>query len=302
MGCGSWSSADWKKYSSAKISGKRVNDIYSATSIDPKYDPRNIKVRESRDSADHPVTTPIMIGLDVTGSMGDLLDVTANKLGEMVMDILERQPVEGSQIMFCAVGDSICDRSPLQATQFESDIRIASQLTELWFERGGGGNGFESYPLVWYLAANKTKTDAWEKRQKKGVIFTLGDDGFPAKLTKQEIERVFGDHVSEDIDTGALLAQVSRNYDVFHLMILDGRSEQRVNLPAWRKLMGERAIAVTDVMAIPEIIVSLLESVAGKDTEEIINSWDGDTQLAVRNALSGVPARKRSILNSIIKF
>ena len=187
MGYGSWNSADWKKYSSARISGKKVNDIYKATGIDAKYDPRKISFRESLDSADHPVTTPIIIGLDVTGSMSDLLDVTTKRLGEMVKDIIERQPVEGPQIMFCAVGDSRCDRSPLQATQFESDIRIASQLTELWFERGGGGNSFESYPLVWYLAANKTKTDAWDKRRKKGVIFTLGDDGFPEKMLAKEM-------------------------------------------------------------------------------------------------------------------
>ncbi|SFX35349.1 hypothetical protein [Ruminococcus sp. XPD3002] len=302
MGYGSWSSADWKKYSSAKISGKRVNDIYNATKIDKKYDPKYIKVRESFDSADHPVTTPIIIGLDVTGSMSDLLDVTAKRLGEMVKDIIERQPVEGPQIMFCAVGDSRCDRSPLQVTQFESDIRIASQLTELWFERGGGGNNFESYPLVWYLAANKTKTDAWEKRQQKGIIFTLGDDGFPEKLLAKEIEKVFGDYVKEDIDTEALLAQVSRRYDVFHLMVMDRRSESTVKLPKWRELMGERAIAVTDVNAIPEIIVSLLESVAGRETEDIINSWDGDTQLAVRNALGGLPTQKRGALNSIIRF
>ncbi len=302
MGYGSWSSADWKKYSSAKISGKRVNDIYNATKIDKKYDPKYIKVRESFDSADHPVTTPIIIGLDVTGSMSDLLDVTAKRLGEMVKDIIERQPVEGPQIMFCAVGDSRCDRSPLQVTQFESDIRIASQLTELWFERGGGGNNFESYPLVWYLAANKTKTDAWEKRQQKGIIFTLGDDGFPEKLLAKEIEKVFGDYVREDINTEALLAQVSRRYDVFHLMVMDRRSESTVKLPKWRELMGERAIAVTDVNAIPEIIVSLLESVAGRETEDIINSWDGDTQLAVRNALGGLPTQKRGALNSIIRF
>ena len=302
MGYGAWSSADWKRYSSAKITGKKVSDIYSATKIDPKYDPRLIRVRESFDSADHPVTTPIIIGLDVTGSMSDLLSVTAQKLGEMVKDILERQPVEGPQIMFCAVGDSRCDRSPLQATQFESDIRIASQLTDLWFEQGGGGNSFESYPLVWYFAATKTKTDAWEKRQKKGVIFTLGDDGYPEQLLKQEIEKVFGDKVREDIDTASLLAQVSRKYEVFHLMVMDRRNEQVVKLPKWRKLMGERAIAVTDVNAIPEIIVSLLESVAGKDTEEIINSWDGDTQLAVRNALSGLPAGKRRVLSGIIRF
>ena len=302
MGRGSWNSADWKNYSTARISGRKVSDIYNATKIDAKYDPKNIKFRESFDSEDHPVTTPIIIGLDVTGSMSDLLDVTANRLGEMVKDILERQPVEGPQIMFCAVGDSICDRSPLQATQFESDIRIASQLTELWFERGGGGNNFESYPLVWYLAANKTKTDSWEKRKKKGIIFTLGDDGFPEKLLSKEIEKVFGDTVSEDVNTEALLAQVGRKYDVFHLMVMDGRSESIVKLPKWRELMGERSISVTDVNAIPEIIVSLLESVAGKDTEEIINSWDGDTQLAVRNALIGLPTQKRNTSNSIIKF
>ena len=302
MGYGSWNSADWKKYSSARISGKKVNDIYKATRIDAKYDPQKIRFRESLDSADHPVTTPIIIGLDVTGSMSDLLDVTANRLGEMVKDIIERQPVEGPQIMFCAVGDSRCDRSPLQVTQFESDIRIASQLTELWFERGGGGNSFESYPLVWYLAANKTKTDAWDKRQKKGVIFTLGDDGYPEKMLAKEIEKVFGDYVKEDIDTAALLAQVSRRYDVFHLMVMDGRSESTVKLPKWCKLMGERAISVTDVNAIPEIIVSLLESVTGRDTEDIINSWDGDTQLAVRNAIGGLPTRKRSLLNGIIRF
>ena len=190
----------------------------------------------------------------------------------------------------------------MQATQFESDIRIASELTDLWFEKGGGGNHFESYPLVWYFAANKTKTDAWEKRQQKGVIFTLGDDGYPTKLTKPEIERVFGDKAYEDIDTRALLSQVSRKYDVFHLMVMDGRSEQVVKLPKWRELMGERAIAVTDVNAIPEIIVSLLESVAGRDTEDIINSWDGDTQLAVRNALSGLPAQKKGLFNKLIRF
>lgn len=302
MGCGAWSSADWKSYSSSRIKGKTVSDIYKATHIDAKYDPRNIRFRESCDSKDHPITTPVMIGLDVTGSMSDLLDVTAKRLGEMVKDILERQPVEGPQIMFCAVGDSICDRSPLQATQFESDIRIASQLTDLWFERGGGGNSFESYPLVWYFAANKTKTDAWEKRKEKGVIFTLGDDGFPEKLTKAEIERVFGDKVSEDIDTEALLAQVSRKYEVFHLMVMDRRSEQTVKLPKWRKLMGERAIAITDVNAIPEIIVSLLENVAGRDTEDIIKSWNGDTQLAVRNALGGLPARNNKTTDRIIRF
>lgn len=66
--------------------------------------------------------------------------------------------------------------------------------------------------------------------------------------------------------------------------------------------MGERAIAVTDCSAIPQIIVSLLESVAGRDKEEIIASWNGDTQIAVRNALCGLTERKNGIIGKLIRF
>ena len=36
----------------------------------------------------------------------------------------------------------------------------------------------ESYELALYFAAYKTSCDAWEKRQKKGYLFTLGDERF----------------------------------------------------------------------------------------------------------------------------
>ena len=305
MGCGNWTASDWKKYSSSRIAGRNASQIYTANCIDPKYDPKNIDVRESRDSADHANSTPIIIGLDVTGSMNDIREITAKKLGDMVTEILSRKPVSDPQIMFSAIGDSMCDRAPLQATQFESDVRIAEQLTELWFERGGGGNSFESYPLVWYFAANHVSADAWEKRGKKGFIFTMGDDGFPEKLTREEISRVFGDEVREDISVEALYAQICRRYEVFHLELSErwrhGRADARFD--KWKRLMGERVISVSDCSCIPQIIVSLMESVSGRDTEEIIASWDGDTQLAVRNAVSGLSkAPKKGIFGKFIKF
>lgn len=268
MGYGAWKTEEWRSYSSARISGRSVGEIYNARFTDPKYDPKNITMRESCDSADHPISTPIIIGLDVTGSMSNILTVTAQKLGDMVKELLDRRPVEGPQIMFNAVGDSTCDSSPLQATQFESDIRIAHQLTDLWFERGGGGNGFESYPLVWYFAATRTRSDAWDKRRQKGIIITMGDDCFPEYIRADEIERVFGDRVYENVDTRALLDEVSKRYEVFHLMLMQGGSAGQVQPDRWRKLMGERAVIVDDYQRLPQVILSMLEYAGNKQDSE----------------------------------
>ena len=146
MGCGSWTPRDWDTYSKSSIAGKSAAGIYTSRSVKPEFDPKGIPMRESRDSDDHPNSNAIIIGLDVTGSMSDILEGVAKKLNVLVTEILDRKPVTDPQIMFNAIGDAMCDSTPFQATQFESDIRIAEQLTQLYFERGGGGNMFESYP------------------------------------------------------------------------------------------------------------------------------------------------------------
>jgi hypothetical protein len=69
MGGGNWRAEDWKRYSSSRISGRDSSQIYVSREMKPEYNPFNVKVRESRDSAEHPDSTPIRIGLDVTGSM-----------------------------------------------------------------------------------------------------------------------------------------------------------------------------------------------------------------------------------------
>ena len=56
------------------------------------------------------------------------------KLNTLLTEIYEKNPVEDPQVMFVAFGDTTCDRHPLQVTQFESDIRIAEQLNDIYFE------------------------------------------------------------------------------------------------------------------------------------------------------------------------
>ena len=80
MGCGSWTPRDWDNYSKSSIAGKSAAGIYTSKMMKAEFDPKDIPVRESRDSADHPSSNAIIIGLDVTGSMSDILEGVAKKL------------------------------------------------------------------------------------------------------------------------------------------------------------------------------------------------------------------------------
>ena len=287
MGHGSWDINSWKSFSSARVSGKGASGIYTSRGMNPAFDPMNV-VRESRDSSDHPNSTPIILGLDVTGSMSQILEVMAEKIGLVMGEIYKRNPVTDPQILFAAIGDAMCDSTPLQVTQFESDIRIAEQLTSIFFERGGGGNGFESYPLAWHFAANHTQCDNFEKRGKKGYLFTFGDDGFPDVLTKKELRGIFGDFAANDIPVGEVLTQVNRKYEVWHFCMEQGSTYREQDLIKWQNLLGERAVRVRDYQNIPELIVSILELQNGKSKDDVIASWDHSTAVAVKEAISGL--------------
>ena len=302
MGRGSWTSSSWSSFSSARVAGKGTSGIYTSRAMKQEFNPLNV-VRESCDSVDHPESTPIILGLDVTGSMSSILNVMAEKIGLVMGEIYKRNPVPDPQILFSAIGDAVYDRYPLQVTQFESDIRIAEQLTEVYFERGGGGNCFESYPLTWYFAANHTKTDQYEKRGKKGYIFTFGDDGYPEVLTRKEIQEIFGDTVYEDIPTEQILKQVQKKYEVWHFCMAQGGSYRETDFDKWQKLLGERAVRITDYTKIPEMIVAILQMSNGMTKEEVLKTWDKSTAMVLAGSTPGaIKKKEEGFLKKLVNF
>jgi hypothetical protein len=259
MGRGSWTSDAFKTYASNSglLKASSVGDVYKSKRIQFKLDPKGIKIRESRDSPDHPKSTPVIIGLDVTGSMGHLaVEIAKNQLNELITKIYDEKPIPDPQVMIAAIGDSYCDSAPLQVTQFESDIRIAEQLQDVYFEAGGGGNHGESYNLVHYFASKHTEADAF-KRGDKGFIFTIGDEPCLEAITKEQIKTITGDDVTEDIKTKAIIEDAKKNYNVFHLIV---KPRDGSELEEWKDLLGENAVLVKDTTKIPQLIVDLMKA------------------------------------------
>ncbi len=290
MGGGSFNPSAYASFASSTV-GKTTEDIYTSRHMHPDLNPLNVKFRESRDSADNPRSTPLIVGLDVTGSMGILADNIARKgLGTLFTGVLDRKPITDPHVMFMGIGDAYYDQAPLQVSQFEADNRVVEQLTLLYLEHGGGGNNFESYNLPWYFAANHTVHDSMEKRGKRGYLFTVGDEPAPADLTPDQIKCFIGDTV-EPQSTKAMLEMAQRMYDVYHVVILEGdyarHAPERV-LNSWKPLLGQHVIPLADHTKLAETIVSAIEIAEGADASTSAKGWGAGAGV-VLDAVKALP-------------
>ena len=224
MGGGSFTFDSFRDYSMSR--GKTLstdgritsNQVWETTELKETLNPLN-HIRECVDSEEHPNVIPVILALDVTGSMGAACAETAKALG-VIMKSLYNQ-YQDIEIMISGIGDLDYDNAPLQVSQFESDVRIAEQLDNLFMEHGGGGNRYESYTAIWYYARYRTKIDAINKRGKRGIIITMGDERLNPMLPAARLKEVIGDHQLGKTKTPELYDEVSQQFDVFHISIDD---------------------------------------------------------------------------------
>lgn len=247
MGSGLWSALTYHDRAAARAAaGKDVFDYSSDAlasghlKVHQTLDPRGLRFRESRDSDEHPNSNPIIISLDVTGSMGAVCRAIHADLPKLHELLLGHKYIPDPQILFAAVGDATCDAVPLQVGQFESDNRMDQNLENMILEGGGGGQKTESYELMLYVAARHTVTDAWEKRRRKGYLFIIGDEMAYAAVDRQAVAALIGPELEVDLPLDALMAEVRERYHVF--FVLPGgasNGRDRGVLRFWTKLLGE---------------------------------------------------------------
>lgn len=218
------------------------------------------KVRECRFSEEHPDAFPIIIALDVTGSMGHVPDkLIRTGLPDIMKKILE-SGVKDPQVCFVAIGDQYTDSAPIQVGQFESSDELLDKwLKTVWLEGHGGGNGGESYQLVWQFADHHTDCDWINIRGKKGVIISIGDDAVHKSISSEEIKRLFGKKL-QSVTTSGLLSNIQLCWDVYHITLNDYNGKDKIVQRQWNDLLGDHHIVTEDRDGndIPKIISGMI--------------------------------------------
>ena len=112
MGSGHFDRSSFISYSTAKGStydyttNKAYGQVYTATKLNEDLNPKNV-IRECVNTDEHPNTIPVILALDVTGSMGDACTETAESLGVIMIDLYKKY--KDIEIMVMGIGDIIYD-------------------------------------------------------------------------------------------------------------------------------------------------------------------------------------------------
>lgn len=238
----------------------------TAAKVHDTLSPKGVKVRESRDSDAHPITVPIAVCLDTTGSMAQVPALIQQKLSHLMGAFLDDKASgkkylgEGyPAIMIAAVDDyrAIGAEGCLQIGQFESGIEIDDNLTNIWLTGHGGGSYEEDYDLFLYMLARKTVHDHWEKRGRKGYAFIIGDEkGYP-QVTARNVKEVIGDTLQADIPFAKIVKQAQERYHVFFVTPnMTNHYGDLVLSKFWVPLLGQQnVISLDDPNKICECIV-----------------------------------------------
>lgn len=261
MGFSNWSDAAYQARQTYRQQTKQSAFTYDQQArnsgikqVHPQMNPHGV-MRESRDSQEHPNSVAIAVIFDVTGSMGNIPRVLQTKLGKLMRLLVQKGYIEHPQVLFGAVGDANCDVVPLQIGQFESGLEMDDDLGKIFLEGGGGGQVHESYELALYFMARHTGIDCYDKRGKKGYLFTIGDEKPYPAVSRPQVHKYIGDRFLRELRTEQIVSEIQQRYEHFHIIPTQTAHGQNAEVQErWRQLLGERLLLLDDEAAVCETI------------------------------------------------
>eukprot|EP00759_Apiculatamorpha_spiralis_P030847 PhF_6_TR32415/c0_g1_i1/m.48097 len=209
--------------------------------------------------------SPVVVALDVTGSMGDFPRVVFDKLPMFYGN--SKKYVPDPSIAFCAIGDVDHDKAPFQLTDFAAKgSDIDNWISKLYIE-GGGGDPPESYeyvPLYFgQVTEHKVSTN-------KGFMFITGDECMksdsPEKI-RTKCRELFGFEPVGSLTNKDIFDRCLKKFYIFYLcktpsgVVADNIQKQ------WGSLIGPgNVLPLMTAKAVCDIMLGCIAIVSGART------------------------------------
>lgn len=259
-------------HTSSIRSGRTAASVHE--SLDPKWTNKaGEQIRECRDSVEHPMTLPVVVLFDETGSMGRSAYVVQEKLAG-VKGVTLRAGLTDAQLLFGAYGDADNGEvAPCQIGQFESGTEMEEWLNNIYIEGNGGGNGHETAGLAMWFLANFSALDSVEKRGKKGYMILIGDE-VSNTVRRSAIENYIGNTkgIEGDAPMEVVVQQASELYDIYFLLVHTGADVAQGSEGYWSNLLGaDHVLPMESLDNLAETISALIAAGEGLTVDAVMN-------------------------------
>jgi hypothetical protein len=239
-----------RSYDKAVASGKATKDLI----------PSSIKT----DS-----TSPLIIVIDETGSMGDWPATIFSKLPYLENEGKEYLG-EDFEISFMAIGDAYCNETyPLQVRPFAKGLELKDRLKELVIEGGGGGQTTETYELAALYANEKVEIP----KAVKPIIIFIGDEQPYDTIDPDHAKNLMGISLEKSLTTKAVFEKLKDKYSVYLIRksYADSgdnslSSDDKRITASWAKFIGDDHISN---LPKAERVVDVIFGILAKETGRI---------------------------------
>lgn len=213
-----------------------ADESFGRRSADPATLPKNRILTCAHKS-------PIVVAMDVTGSMGNWSKVIYDKMPMFFGQIMVQGYLPDPAISFAAVGDYHSDEAPLQVCDFAAGIDLDRWLQKLWLEGNGGGQHRESYEAAaaFYLGYSELSS--------MGLFFFTGDESYYPRIR-------FGER---EAPTKEVFEGLKQKYDIYmiHKPYDDSRLDREI-VADWRVLLGQNVLVLKDPKAVVDVMLGVI--------------------------------------------
>ena len=204
---------------------------------------------------------PIVVAVDVTGSMKTLPQLIFEKLCLLYNEVLFFLPEElkeSCEISFTAIGDAYTDSYPLQITDFGKGFELDKNIKSLYPEGGGGGQARESYELTAYFYAKHCEMPNILVKPRPLFIF-IGDEGFYSKVNRGHIMNLIGDKPKTDLIAKDIFDDLKSKFDVYILRVEYGGDAEEGIHKMWKEVLGsERVLMLKEPRRVVDTILGII--------------------------------------------